>query len=531
MRRLVPVFIAATLAAAVLAGCHSKKTPPTALSPGPVGVMRLGLARPQTLDPAQARTVEQLMVDRQLFSTLTAYNPHTLAAMPSLADWTASPDQKQWDFKLRPGAVFSNGRPVTAADVKYTFERIARKGSGAAVADELSGITGYAAVATDGSSQELAGVTTPADDVVHISLDVPWSVLPEALASPAFGIVPKEAVEAAAPTPPFAEQPVGSGPYKIRSRTQDHLFLDRVGGDGSKTKVQTIDVTFFDRIADSYQSFERGELDWSRVPPEEVEQAGRSFGQDQFTPYLAEQFYGLNINNPKFADPRFRQAVVQSIDRHAIVSGVYQSTARPLDGIIGAGLPGHVDAACGDKCAHNVEAAKALVAQVFQPGGPPVPEIGIDFDDDPTQQKVAEAIKAGLAEAGIPAVLRAKPLAEYETFAAGNDKDLFRLPWIAPYASPDAFLGPLFLASSRFNLVGLHSADVDNAIFAARAEGDTAKRIAAFQPAEKSELDQFVVGPVGQLLVYAVASPRVKGLVTTTAGTFDAAAVTLAVKG
>src|SRR5947199_375049 len=87
---------------------------------------------------------------------------------------------------------------------------------------------------------------TPAGDVVHISLDVPWSVLPEALASPAFGIVPKEAVEAAAPTPPFADQPVGSGPFKIRSRTQDHLFLDRVERDRTRTKVQTIDVTFFD---------------------------------------------------------------------------------------------------------------------------------------------------------------------------------------------------------------------------------------------------------------------------------------------
>src|SRR3954452_8448580 len=98
--------------------------------------------------------------------------------------------------------MFSDGRPVTAADVKYTFDRIARKGSGAAVADELSAVTGYAAVATDGRRPELSGGTTPADDVVHIALDVPWSVLPEVLASPAFGIVPKEAVEAAAPTPP-----------------------------------------------------------------------------------------------------------------------------------------------------------------------------------------------------------------------------------------------------------------------------------------------------------------------------------------
>src|SRR3954471_14273552 len=190
--------------ALVLPACHSKSKPNTTAIPvGPIGVLRLGLARPPTLDPAQARTVEQLLVDRQLFSTLTAYDQHPLAAVPSLADWTASPDQKEWDFKLRPGAVFSNGRPLTAADVKYTFDRIARKGSGAAVADELSVVHGFGPVGVDGSTQDLVGVSTPAPDVVHISLDAPWSALPEALASPAFGIVPKEAVEAGAPTPPF----------------------------------------------------------------------------------------------------------------------------------------------------------------------------------------------------------------------------------------------------------------------------------------------------------------------------------------
>lgn len=530
MRRFVTVAAALALVAAACNGKGKTTSPPTTF-PGPAGVLRLGMTRPASLDPAQARTVEQLLLARQLFTTLSVFDPKSGGPVPALADWTASADQRQWDFKLRPGATFGNGRPVTADDVKYSLDRIAKKGSGSSVADELALVQGYSAVAVDGSAPGLAGVTVPAPDTVHIALDAPWSVLPDALSSPAFGIVPKEAVEAAAPAPAFADQPVGSGAFRVRSRTQDHLLLDRADtAKPQKDAVQTIDVSFFDSVAASYASFGKGQLDWSRVPPEEVEQAGRTYGTSAFTPYLAELFYGLNVKSPKFADARFREAVVRAIDRHGVVSAVYQSTARELDGVVGAGIIGHLDNACGQSCSHDVEAAKALVAQAFPPGGPPVPEVGIDYDDDPTQQRVAEAIKAGLAEAGIPAVLRPKPLADYETFAAGPDKELFRLPWIAPYASPDAFLGPLFTTGSRFNLIGVSSPDVDTPVAAARAEPDPSKRITSYQAAEQAVLRQAVIVPIGQFLVYAVASPRVRGLVPSVTGTFDGAAVTLAVR-
>ena len=528
MRRGRHVAALAAVVLLVAAGCSKDKNASSTAttSAGPPGVLRLAMTNPGSLDPAQARTVEQLLLARQLFSTLTVFDPKTNRVVPGLADFTASADQRQWDFRLRAGATFANGRPVTPADVKYSLDRIAKKGSGSAVADELSLVSGYNAVAVDGSTAELAGVTTPAPDVVHIALDAPWSVLPDALASPAFGVVPREAVEAAPPAPAFADQPVGSGAFRVRSRSTDHLLLDR-NGIVPKNGVQSIDASLFDSVAASYASFGKGQQDWSRVPPEEVEQAGKAHGTSLFTPYLAELFYGINAASPKFADARFRQAVVRAIDRHAIVAGVYQSIARPLDGVIGSGLAGHVDDACGAGCGHDVEAAKQLVAQAFPAGGPPVPQIGIDFDDDPTQVKVAEAIKAGLAEAGIPAVLRPKPLADYEIFAAGPDKELFRLPWIAPYASADAFMAPLFTTGSRFNLVGLASPDVDHAVAAARSEPDPAKRTTSYQAAEQAVLHQSVVVPIGQFLVYAVQAPRVRGLVPSITGTFDAAAITL----
>ena len=86
------------------------------------GRLRVAVVGAASLDPAQARTVDQLMVADFLFDGLTAHNPETLDPVPALAEsFTASPDQKQWDFTIRADAKFSSGRTITSADVKYTI--------------------------------------------------------------------------------------------------------------------------------------------------------------------------------------------------------------------------------------------------------------------------------------------------------------------------------------------------------------------------------------------------------------------------
>src|SRR3954468_3318956 len=185
---MVPGFV--LVASCSASGSKKKASPTRTVKSEPVmtgGQLRIGLTRVSSLDPAQARSVEQLLVDDHLFDSLTAYDPHTLDAVPAVAmSGSASPDQRQWDFTLRPVAPFANGRAITADDVKYTLERIAKKGSGSPATDELTLVSGYKAFALDGSAPGLAGVTVPAPGVVHIALDGPWGFLPVALASPMF---------------------------------------------------------------------------------------------------------------------------------------------------------------------------------------------------------------------------------------------------------------------------------------------------------------------------------------------------------
>lgn len=489
------------------------------------GVLRVGVATLGSLDPAQARSVDQLLVADQLFDSLTVFDPATTDAAPALAArWQASADLRQWDFFLRPGATFANGRALTAADVKYTLERIAKPGSGSPGSDLLSLVTGYSAFAVQATTPELAGVTAPAADVVHISLDQPWSALPLVLSSPVFGVVPREAVEAPAPAPAFADAPVGSGPFAMKARRDDVVSLAAVPG--GRALLDGIDFVQVPDVAGGYSDFVDGELDVASVPPEQVDTAARRYGRDAFRPYLAELFYGFNLKSPKLADPRFREAIVRGIDRRSIVRAVYGSTVTPTEGVVVAGVAGSQEDACGERCKYNPTRAKALVTEVF--GEAPPPEVQLGYDEDEAQAAVAKAMQAGLAEIGINLVLAPKSLKDYKDYAVSGQQELFRLGWIARYPSADDFLPPLFLSGSPNNLTGFSVPAVDEQLRAARAEPDAARRAELFRAAERAVMETLPVIPVAQFHLHTVVSSRVRGLALTAAGTFDGAAVWLA---
>ncbi|HJP67037.1 MAG TPA: ABC transporter substrate-binding protein, partial [Actinomycetota bacterium] len=420
--RLRSLLVAAAILALVATACTANHSVP-AQGSTPEGILRVGLERPQTLDPAFARFPADLLVVDQLFDGLTSYDPTTLQVVPALAArWEGTPDQKTWTFFLRPGVKFANGRAIDSSDVRYSIERIAAKDSGSPAAPQLDAIDGYKEF-NEGKSDTLAGLTTPSAGTVKFDLSYPLSSFPAVLGSPSFGIVPREAVEAQPPSPRFSDQPVGSGPFMIRSRSANVLRL--MPAPGARTALKGIDISMGQDGDAPYAAFLRGQLDWTAVPAERVDEVVKNRGRAGFEPYPAELFYGFNLRNRKYQDPRFREAIVHAIDRDAIVRVVYGNRVRPTSGIVAAGIPGHQDDACGDTCRFDPVKAKALLADAF--GSDPVPEVNIDFDDDPTQEAVAQSMQSNLKAVGIPANLRPHTYTDYLQFAISGQEEFFRL--------------------------------------------------------------------------------------------------------
>ncbi len=492
----------------------------------PGGTLRVAVVGLHSLDPLDAREPVDMMVADQVFDTLVTYDAKTLEPRPALAAaWDVNPEQTVFTFRLAEAATFHDGTPVTAADVKFTLERIAAKDSDSPLLAQLEAVNGFGAY-RDGSAPNLAGVETPELKLVVVRLDRPVATFPAALGHPGFGIVPQARVTELGPA--FKQAPVGSGPFKVSAQTPQGIELARAGRAGGQ-RAANLDgmlLVRFDTTEAAYQAFLRGSIDVGPVPPGHAGKELTDRGRLEARPYLGVVFYGMNLKSPDLADVRLRQAVSLAIDRRRIVAEVYKNEVDVASGLVAAGVPGVPTDACGDRCAHDPNRARVILTEAFPGGG--IPEVAIDHDDDPTQAAVAASIKADLDSVGIPSVIRPHPFAEYPSFLVSGQAELFRLGWVADYPSPEGFLTPLFSSSSPENLTGLASPEVDHALTAARAEPDASKRLALYRDVEQKVLDQFVVVPVAQLEVRMAVAKGVQAFALNPLGSFDGATVAMA---
>jgi ABC-type transport system substrate-binding protein len=526
-RRLAGLVLVGVLLASVAAACTGGSSKPTASSSAPAGpdggTLRLGIDRVPSLDPADASpgSQSQLLVADLLFDGLTTVPAGSDGPEPAIAaSWKASDDQKTWTFTLRSGATFSNGRAITADDVKYSLERVAKQGEGTVPGIRLEVIAGYAELAA-GTAPTIAGIKAVTPSSVEIDLVNPMSVLPTLLAAPSYGIVPKEAVEAASPV--FKSAPVGSGPFSYAGSEGDVVKLVRASA--SSAHLDGIELHEYADVATSYADFTADKLDWSLVPAAKVDDAVTRYGSDAFRPFHAELFYAINVLDPTFADPRFRQAIVKAVDRTALVKALYAGVADPLGGVVPAGVPGHVDDPCGAPCAYNPDEARALLGQAFP--AVQVPTVNIDYEDSPDNAAVAGAIEADLNLIGIPTVKRPHPADQYAQFAVSGQQGLFQFGWIGLYDDPDAYLAPLFASGSHDNATGFGNTAFDTAINQARATADATTRVALDRQAEQELLGLAPVVPIAQFRTRAVVSKKVHGLTVSVDGTFAADQVTI----
>jgi len=492
------------------------------------GTLRLGIARLTSLDPALASpdSPSASIVADLLFDGLTDLPNGATTAEPAIAESWQSPDGgTTWTFTLDPDARFSDGRAVSAADAELSLERVVAAGSASLVASRLDAVAGFGdfiAAGGQAANADLAGIRAADAATLEITLTRPMASLPELLAAPAYGIVSNAGL--AADGAAFGDGPsVSSGPFRLAGRDGDVVSVVRAPD--RETFLDQIDLRMHADLAVAFDAFEARRLDWTLVPPSRVDVAAERFGADGFVPFQAELFFGFNLADPRFADVRFRQAIVQAVDRAAIVNAVYFGIAAPLAGIVPAGVAGAGPRRCAAGCTHDPAAAEALLAQAFPDGA--IPEVPIDFADGADEAAVAGIIKQNLEAMGIPVTLRPHAAQEYSTFALSGNQGLASLGWIGVQAMPEDYLDRLFRTGSADNLTGFSDAAVDDLLTRAAATTDPDARVDLLGQAEAAILALAPTLGIGQFQLLSVASDRVHDLDLGVTGTFDPEAVWL----
>jgi ABC-type transport system substrate-binding protein len=464
-----------------------------------------------TLDPALGYDDSSWLFELLIFDPLLDYDDG-LDLVPHLAtDFALSPDARRATVKLRSDARFSNGRAVTASDVRFAIERVLRPATHSPGAEFFRGIHG-AADFVAGRAAHVAGIEIGDDLDLAFALEEPDPLFLHKLAMPFAAPVPGEEVDRLGED--FARQPTGSGPFRLREwRPGEVLRLERVAPASAPDGTPLIQVIerlsgVSDQLA--WLKFEAGELDVSGIPAAEFSHV---IAEASLAPrivhrtLLSTQYLGMNCEIAPFDRPEVRRAVSAAVDRGKVLA-LHNERGELAAGILPPGMPSYEARPLSPP--DFAEARKLLAGAGLGSGF----RTTLWTRNDPASVRDAEAVTQDLTAIGVD--VRIKPVtwaALLEATRTAGLVPLFLLGWQADFPDPSNFLDVLFNSQARGanNSTFFASPAVDALLDAARPLPPGPERFATYTRVESAILAQAPVVPLFHQATYVVLSPRVHG--------------------
>jgi peptide/nickel transport system substrate-binding protein len=364
------------VALALLVGSVAAAVPTTVTAsetPRRGGVLLAAIAADApSLDPHQESTFATIELVAPLYSLLLQIDPLNYPKIIGdlATEWKIAPDGLTYTFKIRQGVKFHDGSPLTAADIKASYDKIVFPPAG--VRSIRKNVY-----------QAVVSVEAPDPATVVFKLKFPSASLLSNLASPSNVIYPKKYLD----NDPnyFKTHVVGSGPFKFKSyvrgstfegeRNPDYFIKDRPYLDGYKFFVSTETSVRAAALRSG-----RAWIEFRTMPLSEVEAIKKQLGDKvvvQDTP--ATGLFGVGINNTikPFTDVRVRKALTLAIDRYTAGKVLYPiASLRDVGGLMRPGtewampeaelqkLPGF-----GRDVERNRAEARRLLAEAGYPNG------------------------------------------------------------------------------------------------------------------------------------------------------------------
>ena len=525
---------AATLASTVAPGCARKTGSGGAASRSvetrgtagrAAGVFRDALtAEPTTFDPAKVSDGPTIGFLMQVYEGLVGWGdnnnivPLIAAEMPKVSD-----GGKTYTFRLRPGVTFSNGRAVSADDVKYSLTRaLDPKLNSPVVMDYLNDIEGAEALAK-GQASELTGVKIVDTRTVQIRLVGPRPYFLGKLTYPTGYVLAKEEVEKGPASEGGAKSidqtnTVGTGPFKLASYVpQSKIVLSANAGYwAGKPKITSLQMPIVLDALTRRNMYQSGQLDiLTDIPKGDYEQDSQNPKlKDQIKMFARAATFYLALNQTHYApfkDKRVRQAVAHAIDKDSIIKNALQGINHKAEGIVPEGVPGFDPTLKG--MPFDLAKAKALLAEAGFPDGKGLPPLTLAFRQSyPDYSNVAQVVQQQLVGIGINVQLKEMDWATLLTQTNDKQIDFFHMRWSADYLDPQDFLSLMFHTNSPENRVSYSNPQFDDLCDRADGELNNAKRMALYHQAERIVVDDAPWVPIYFQRDVELIQPYVKGI-------------------
>lgn len=464
---------------ACLAGCgtRARRTPDDTL-------VVLTDGKILNIDPRFSSTNQELKISHLVLPGLMSVDRPSLEPMPDLAESMTQVDATTWQVILRQGLRFSDGAPLTSADVVYTFASMLDP----ALESPLRGAW----------AERLSRVEAVDERTVRFQLVEPVATLPSDLE---FGVLSAGAARRG--------QIVGAGAYRVAVHEAERVLLERNPHyHGPPPPMPWIEVrTVRDANARAIMLV-GGSADMTQngLRMDLVDAvAERARVEVDSGPGVILTYLMMHNEDPLLSDVRVRRAIAHAIDRQSIVDVKFQGRAALATGLLPASHWAYEPDV--PVYPHDPARARALLDEAgFQdpdgPGGAPRFVLSYKTSADPFRLGVARVIAAQLADVGIEVHVRAF---EFGTFFTDIKKGNYQIATMqtAAITEPDYYY--TYFHSSRIpsdkspaahNRWRYRNGRVDELTQAGRREADRQKRLAIYGEVQKIVASELPVVPL-----------------------------------
>lgn len=394
--------------------------------------------------------------------------------IPCLATEANWIDDQTIEIKLVQKAKFSDGSPLTAEDVKFTFDM-------ALESPDAGNITG------------LKSVDVVDDYTVHMNMESYSNDFLMSLTYIPFGIQSKKAYDSGMDKPYL----VGSGRYKydewIEGEYSSFVKNENYWGDDPGISEK---ITFKPYLEASGRviALQNGEIDVCIDPPiNELE-----YLQEDKNITVTEQtgtrlfYFGFNVEKAPWDKQKLRQAVAYAIDKDAVIQAAVYGKGTAQKTILNRGLFGFYDEMEGYP--YNVEKARELMKEAgYADGGI---NTTLTIANSSPYINIAQVIQANLKEIGINVTINQMEDATLKSTCKEGSQELFLWRWNETIR-PDCVYRDLFNTGSPSNYHHYADPKVDELTNAVLTDKDEAKRTE-----DSRELQEYLVDACPQVPLY-----------------------------
>lgn len=515
---LIKTFVALSLTATAC-GTWAATVPAGTELAAKQELVRNNGSEPASLDPHKVESDVEFNLISDFFDGLVSVR-NDGSIEPRLADKWEEKESTVWTFHLRPGIKWSNGQPITAQDVVWSWQRLVDPKTGSPYASYLGNMHVVNAhdIAEGKKPLDTLGVKAVDANTLQITLTQPTASFLAMLAHPSLVPVNQANIEK------FGEkwtQPanfVCSGAYKPSQWVVNEKIVAQrnpQNWDNSRTVINQVTYLPISSETADVNRYKAGEIDIVFTIPQTLFASLKKSIPDQVhvTPKLATYYYEFNTTKPPFNDARVRRALNMALDKDIIAGKVLGQGQIPA-WVFSQKIIGGVELKSPDYAnwSHEkrVAEAKKLLAEAGFNASHPL-SFNLLYNTSESHKRIAIAVSSMWSKnLGVEAKLQNQEWKTMlDTMHSGNF-DAVRYAWIADYDDAATFLNNFRTGDSE-NTSQYSNAAYDDALKHAAKADNVAERGRYYQQAEDRLATDVPAIPVYHYVLAQLVKPYVGG--------------------